>query len=307
MILKKSALMLLSKLIGLPLDITKGYAKIIRINVPWSKIWKEPIEIIIEDVHALCTVRDQYSEEFAEEMLLKIKNSAIQEILNEIKKNKEGEEEVNSKTSGFFSGVLTAISENIRFNVSGIHLRIEDIGCSIKQQNFSVGIMCDSIKYSITNRKFDQDKFVSKDEKLQENKTFSQLAFKGLALYWISRDFEWWNLNPAIMSLDLEAFIEFSKSHISVLKTEHQGKSSIFIIRPLHLTVKFRTDLNPLSSLPTTTVSMTITPLTISLDFTIGKETFYLIYYLILKINWFKWGRESEPVLFNILLINNCK
>jgi hypothetical protein len=44
--------MRLSKLIGLPMDVTEGHAKVVRITIPWSRLWKEPIEIQIEGVYA---------------------------------------------------------------------------------------------------------------------------------------------------------------------------------------------------------------------------------------------------------------
>ena len=52
MIFKKTALMRLSKIIGLPLDVTDGYAKRLMVHIPWSSLWKEPVEIVLEDVYA---------------------------------------------------------------------------------------------------------------------------------------------------------------------------------------------------------------------------------------------------------------
>jgi hypothetical protein len=69
--------MRLSKLVGLPLDVNEGYAKSIMIRIPWSRLWKEPVEILIEDVYACCTVKGQYSQEFAEDMLLQYKDKLV--------------------------------------------------------------------------------------------------------------------------------------------------------------------------------------------------------------------------------------
>ena len=77
MIFKKTALMRLSKIIGLPLDVTDGYAKRLMVHIPWSSLWKEPVEIVLEDVYACCTVNSQYSQEFAEDMLLQYKDGIV--------------------------------------------------------------------------------------------------------------------------------------------------------------------------------------------------------------------------------------
>ena len=138
-------------------------------------------------------MRGEFSQEFGQELLLQNKNYDIHNILEDIKKNSEEEkDEIHTDSSGFFSGMLTAISENIRLKFTGIHLRIEDINCSIKDQAFSFGLICDSIQYNITNRHYETNKFVSREEKLKENKTFSQLSFSGVALYWISGGSEYW-------------------------------------------------------------------------------------------------------------------
>ena len=78
--------MKLSKFIGLPLDVQEGYAKTIKIAIPWSKLWKDPIEISIEDVYARWTVCSQYNEQFAQEMLV---NHISQEV-KDIKDEEEG-------------------------------------------------------------------------------------------------------------------------------------------------------------------------------------------------------------------------
>ena len=69
MVLKPTAMKRLSKVIGLPLEVIDGYANELMIKIPWSRLWKEPVEIIIEDIYAYCIVDPQYSQEFAEEMM----------------------------------------------------------------------------------------------------------------------------------------------------------------------------------------------------------------------------------------------
>lgn len=94
--------------------------------MPWSKLWKEPIEIIVEDIHAVCSVKGNFNQQFAEELFMHRKESAIKKILKEIQQNTDRNEKT-SESFGFLSGMLTAISENIRFKLSGVHLRFEDI------------------------------------------------------------------------------------------------------------------------------------------------------------------------------------
>ena len=76
--LKRTALNRLSKLVGLPLDMIDGSAKVIKITIPWSNIWKEPIEITIEDIYAVWTVRENYSKRYAEDLILANKEKLIE-------------------------------------------------------------------------------------------------------------------------------------------------------------------------------------------------------------------------------------
>ena len=76
-ILKKTALMGLSKMIGVPLEVIDGYAKKLQINIPWNRLWKQPIEIVIEDIYACCSINHNYSQEFAEELLLQYKDGIV--------------------------------------------------------------------------------------------------------------------------------------------------------------------------------------------------------------------------------------
>ena len=70
----------------------------------------------------------------------------------------------------------------------------------------------------------------------------------------------------------LEKFIRYSKDYISYLKEQKTKNFNNFIIRPLNITIKFRTDLSKDSTLPNSTIAITMTPLIVSIDFTIANE-----------------------------------
>ena len=50
----------LGSLLGAPIEIVQGYAKLLSIEVPWSKILSKPVEVKIEDVHLILKSRGSY-------------------------------------------------------------------------------------------------------------------------------------------------------------------------------------------------------------------------------------------------------
>jgi len=76
--------MRLSKLIGLPLLVSEGTVKAVRVTIPWSRLWTTPIEVRIENIDACCRVSGQYSQDFAEDMLIQYKQAIVNKSKSQI-------------------------------------------------------------------------------------------------------------------------------------------------------------------------------------------------------------------------------
>jgi hypothetical protein len=51
-------------LVGAPVNVKTGFVKKIKIDVPWSEIMSKPVEIYIEDIHAICESPAKFDKEF---------------------------------------------------------------------------------------------------------------------------------------------------------------------------------------------------------------------------------------------------
>ena len=77
------------------------------------------------------------------------------------------------------------IKENLRLNIHNIHLRFEDQQVSRPGQSFNFGFISESLIYTMTNNMFTRA-FLSIDDKIQEQKSFSLLMVTKFTMYWNS-------------------------------------------------------------------------------------------------------------------------
>lgn len=66
--------------LGLNVRIVKGIVGKLFFQVPWTKIWKEPCHVVVENVHILCSLASRYNHEGLQEMLVDDKLSRLKEI-----------------------------------------------------------------------------------------------------------------------------------------------------------------------------------------------------------------------------------
>jgi len=64
---------------GLNIRLVKGIVGKLFFQIPWTKIWKEPCHVVIENVHILATLDSVFNYEANQEMLIKQKLSELKE------------------------------------------------------------------------------------------------------------------------------------------------------------------------------------------------------------------------------------
>ena len=157
---------------------------------------------------------------------------------------------------------MNVIWENLRINVRHVHIRFEDTLVSRQDQAFNLGFLAESITYSMTNNRFVRA-FLNLDDKIREQRSFSLLKLRKFAIYWNSNAQDNWTKNREFINLGAKGTIAFSKNHIEILMRKHNSTrvdnlgnsigsqpsdhqpSSVFLVQPSDLTVKFRTNLAP--------------------------------------------------------------
>ena len=138
----------------------------------------------------------------------------------------------------------------MRINIRNVHIRFEDNFVCRSNQAFNFGFITESITYSMTNNRFVRA-FLNIDDKLQERRSFSMLKILKLAMYWNSNAQDNWTKSREFIHLGAPGTIAFSKNHIEILMSKHNASkqdynySSVFLMQPTDITVKFRTNLAP--------------------------------------------------------------
>jgi hypothetical protein len=146
---------------------------------------------------------------------------------------------------GLFYGYVKAILDNMKLKLTNIHLKIEDIGASIKNKAFSFGIRCDLIEYSYVTKKPDL-KISSKVP--QAPKSVPKLVLNNLSIYWTTMEnyiirplnIKWLDtsvtITPLIVSLDI-AIINDIKCLLQLITYHNQNLDNklVYAHRPAYL------------------------------------------------------------------------
>jgi hypothetical protein len=106
------------------------------------------------------------------------------------------------------------------------------------------------------------------------------LKVRKFATYWKSNAHDNWTKNNEFINLNAQDTIDFSKKHIDVLLRKHNASkqdfnySSVFLIQPCDLTIKFRTNLAPKQrpEIPVNTTAIEISDITLSIDEEVIKD-----------------------------------
>lgn len=84
-----------------------------------------------------------------------------------------------------------------------------------------MGIMFDTLNYSVTNNNFERV-FINIDDKKQEQKSFSMLEVKQISVYWKSSELENWSKSKEFANISAQKLIEHSKRFTETLKKRYQ-------------------------------------------------------------------------------------
>ena len=81
--IKKNALeSLCLYLLGAPVTVVKGYAKKVKVDVPWNKLMSKPVEIYADEVHIILRSSPTFDISFAKKMIRQEKMEKVQELLH---------------------------------------------------------------------------------------------------------------------------------------------------------------------------------------------------------------------------------
>ncbi|KAG9243121.1 hypothetical protein BJ878DRAFT_543588 [Calycina marina] len=147
--LKKEAL----DRLHLPINVVAGRLGQLTLNIPWSKLGKEAVKVVVEDVTLLVAPKEEskYDAEDEERRDHQNKINKLEEA--DIRKNRDSEgasAEEQTKNESFTTALINKIIANLQITVKNIHIRYED-SISDEGHPFSVGVMLEEFSAHSTD------------------------------------------------------------------------------------------------------------------------------------------------------------
>ena len=160
---------------NLPVYVKHGVLRQLELQVPFTKLWSQPIEVAIEDLYLVCSVQANtvYDKEAEEAKEQAEKKAALDQHELVCRKMKEGEK--SNEESSF----MERIRNNMQVTIKHIHLRFEGDSELYPGSMYAFGITLEAVKMITTNARW-KPKFVQKFPGHLCNKL---VDLKNLAMY----------------------------------------------------------------------------------------------------------------------------
>jgi len=274
--LKASAIERIFQRYGFNIRLVRGIVGKLFFQVPWTKIWKEPCHVLIENVHILGSLSSVFNYEANQEVLIKQKLSQLKEAEENEKKFLQTPQEGNKTKLKKFLEILI---ENMRFEVKNCHIRIEDPGVTMNRKKFAFGFVLDSMTLEPTNSKFEPH-FVDPETRKKEEVSYSLYSIKGIGLYTeLPGEGDIWGEREDVLNFARSEYAKFSREF-------YQSKDSkSYILKPTDIIIQKTSNLKDNvgeSDIPTKFYNLFID----QLHFVMEDQQFKLIYYLLAFRNW---------------------
>lgn len=147
--------------IDLPVSISKGSLRMLRLIIPWTSLESKPVKILIDGLLLQLKPFDvnKVNQEIIKKSILNAKHKALLHIEETILKNLVV---TNKEHNTYMQKLLIKIIDNIEVSISNIHIRYENI---INTSNlfYSFGITLESISISTTDNNW-KEMFINRDE-----------------------------------------------------------------------------------------------------------------------------------------------
>eukprot|EP00850_Spirogloea_muscicola_P002380 SM000009S23509 [mRNA] locus=s9:423530:451441:+ [translate_table: standard] len=114
----------------LPLKVKAGFLGSIKLKVPWNRLGREPVIVILDQIFILAQplVSAEYGQDVSDESLFEAKQRHIKEAeasLVESQKDKKNEAE-QAKDTSWLGQLIGTVIGNLKLSITNIHIRYED-------------------------------------------------------------------------------------------------------------------------------------------------------------------------------------
>ena len=169
----------LATYLGFPLILNLGVIGSLRVSIPWTKIWRDPVKIAIRDVVIVCSTTQFYQHAFKRAQRDRVQQGLLDQ-LNASFAQQFSQQQGHPEPYRIVRNLKRFVLENIRVEVHRVHLRIEDDRVSCPRSQFALGLYVDQAFFKPTDERY-QD--VGPNKRESEKGHFFLLDVLGLSLY----------------------------------------------------------------------------------------------------------------------------
>jgi Vacuolar sorting-associated protein 13, N-terminal/N-terminal region of Chorein or VPS13 len=172
--------------LNLPISITHGSLKQLKLKVPWTALESKPVRVIIDGVYLQAGPLDVSS--LSPEQLRKMASDAKRQKLKAAEdavmaagQSPEDMQEKNQKAS-YIQQLTAKIVDNIEITLTNVHIRYED-NLTIPGTTLSAGITVASISLVTTDSHWNEA-FIARESKLKTSAIRKLGKLENLGIYW---------------------------------------------------------------------------------------------------------------------------
>lgn len=199
----------------LPLQLRFSHIEKFKVNVPWSKIHTQPVEILIENVFVIVTQKHQNDWKLSvdkhaqiEQYLRKTVEEYLAKKAKLLSEKKELSQANNSNTAnlkempmsvdkqGIFDRLIAKVIDNIQIIIQNIHIRYEN---DLEKPGFCWGITLADLRLFTTDNGFKSKLFFDRwDLKNRDLFLYKKAELTKLGFYWNCNELQFFsNMSPS--------------------------------------------------------------------------------------------------------------
>lgn len=256
--LRPTSLRFLSMALGMDIKVIRGVLGKLQVSFNWRALWKEPIQITLEDLYIVCTA----SSEPDPSIFLASKRN----------KNRAKIEDMQMKTKfmnpnkTYFQQLKTTIADNLCVSLKNVHIRYEDSN-SNPLRPFVIGLTLEKLNYSPADSNWKKS-FVTLEAKKLAQKSFMLLELSQFSIYHISKCTDMMSAKPEwIKSITNDKFSSLMYPFIAHRDSLPQI-SEYYLLKPVKAEIRIRRSLKPPleSEIPKVSVSILVDDMACALE-----------------------------------------
>lgn len=190
----------------IPVSLIYSHIEKFQVNIPWSKLSQQPVEILIQNVFVVLTQKAKSKWQLSQ--INKFQNKwdqlsqackKIRDDINQVKSTKEDNDLKDNQPlppsvdkQGILDRLIIKVLDNLIVTVQNIHIRYEN---DLEKPGFSWGITLYKFKSETTDKKYENKLFHDRtDPKNRNQKIFKKMTLERLGFYWNSNELNFFNV-----------------------------------------------------------------------------------------------------------------